>query len=155
MLFVSTPSFYQMLAGCVLKPHPQSSRSFSLETQRGDRAADYPVKRERMPGPFRRHSRSPNVLVTSPPNPTPHNPEASWVPLTPCEQAADFQKFGGIGEKQHLNIWKALLSFLPGTETLAPNDGRKPACVSSTLCVCFTKTHLMTLFCEHLGYGEL
>lgn len=85
MLFASTPPFIRCYQDVFLSHTHGPHTAFHLKPKE-ETEQRLPCERERMPRPFRRHSRSPNVLVTSPPP-----SEASWAPLTPCKQAADFQ----------------------------------------------------------------
>lgn len=123
MLFVSSPPFIRCYQDVFLN-HTRAPRTAFHLKPKEEMDQPLPCERERMPRPFRRHSRSPNGPATSPPP-----SEASRAPSTPCEQDADFQSLVGLD-----NIWKPLTLFLPGTEILGPNDGRKPACFQHAVC---------------------
>lgn len=69
-------------------------------------------------------------MVSRPPLPP---SEASWAPLTPCEQGTDFQSLVGLEStaSQHL---EGIMLLLPKVETLGPNDARETVCVFTKLC---------------------
>lgn len=70
-------------------------------------------------------------MVLRPPLPP---SEASWIPLTPCEQGTDFQSLVGLESttSQHL---EGIMLLLPEVESLGLDDDREPACVLTELCV--------------------